>query len=214
MSANESSQTPASLTSASLRMALEQAVARLVALDPVVGQRLEALNGQVLQVESTLPAFCFYIRFGKQPLLFTTYEGEPDCTLTGTAIELLRVALHEQPLLLLPSTDVVLTGSNELLQTAAAIVREADFDWEGALAEYTGGIMAHLIGSMVRSGQRAISRASEQAVVNLPEFVQEELRLLPPKGEVEAFQDDLNQLQLATDRLRARVERLAEKAEE
>ena len=59
-----------------------------------------------------------------------------------------------------------------------------------------------------------MNRAADQMAVNLPEFVQEELRLLPPRGEVEAFQDDLNQLLLATDRLRARVERLAEKTKE
>ncbi len=203
----EASSNPCLITAA-MRIALEQAAARLVSLDPVVGQRLQALDGQVLQLQSTLPAFNLFIRFSGQPDVLAVYEPQPDCVVTGTALDLLRVALDDQPLLLLPRTDVVLTGNNQLLQSVSDIMREADIDWEGFIAQHTGGVIAHLLGQAARRGQRIVAGGTRRAMTNLPEVIQEELRVLPPSGEVDAFRDDLDQLRLAADRLQARVERL------
>ncbi len=197
-----------SMINVTLRMALEQAVERVIRLDPVVASRLQALDGQILHICASLPAFTLSVRFGEKPMFLAQYEDEPDCTLTGSSTELLRLALAKDPMAFLPQSDIILSGNSELLNTAAAIVREADFDWEGCIAQYTGGIVAHALGSVVRHGHKAASKTTATILTNLPEFIQEELQLLPATGEVEAFMDDLDQLRLATDRLQARVKKL------
>ncbi|CAM3540240.1 ubiquinone biosynthesis accessory factor UbiJ [Parendozoicomonas haliclonae] len=197
-----------SMPGVAARMAFEQAAARIIQLDTVTAQRLQALDDRVLQVSSTTPVLDIYVRMGEKPTILAVWEHEVDCRLEGSAVELMRLALSDEPLVFLQQSGITLTGNSDLLNTAAAIAREADFDWEGQLAKYTGGIFAHMLGSVVRSGHRSARKTADIMLTNLPEFIQEELRVLPPVGEVDAFREDLDELRLAADRLQARVARL------
>ena len=191
-----------------VRMALEKAVASLIAHDAVTARNLQALDGQVLQINVTTPATTLFVRFGEKPAFLGTCEQKADCELSGSAGSLVRLAVADDPMAFLHQNDISLSGDNSLLMAASAIVREADIDWEQMLAQYTGGVVAHLVGSVFRQGQSTIKDIHKTFVTNLPEFLQEELRVLPPSGQTEAFREDLDELRLATDRLQARVQRL------
>ena len=197
-----------SMPATAVRMALEKAVASLVAHDVVTARSLAALDGQVLQINIVSPAMVFYVRFGEKPAFLGTCEQKADCELSGSAGSLVRLALADDPMAFLHQSDITLSGDNSLLIAASAIIREADIDWEQMVAQYTGGMVAHLMGSVFRQGQSTVKNIRDTFVTNLPEFLQEELRVLPPSGQIEGFREDLDELRLAADRLQARVQRL------
>ncbi|MTI15490.1 ubiquinone biosynthesis accessory factor UbiJ [Sansalvadorimonas verongulae] len=198
-----------SMPGVAVRMALEKAVASLIAHDAVTARNLRALDGKILQVQVSAPALNLFVRFGEKPALLGSYEQEPDCLVSGPAVSLARLALTDDPMASLQQNNMTLSGDSSLLEAASVIVREADIDWEGLLSQYTGGVVAHLVGSVFRQGRNTVKDSCDTLLANLPEILQEELRLLPPSGQTEAFREDLDELHLATDRLQARVERLS-----
>ncbi|WP_281646075.1 SCP2 sterol-binding domain-containing protein [Parendozoicomonas sp. Alg238-R29] len=191
-----------------VRMALEKATASLIAYDVVTARSLQKLDGKILQVNSVTPAIALFVRFGEKPEFLAACEQEADCVLSGSAVSLLRLALSDAPMAFLQQEDIVLSGDSGLLIAASAIIREADIDWEQMISQYTGGVLAHFMGAAFRQGDMAARGVHRTVVSNLPEYLQEELRLLPPSGQTEAFYADLSDLRLATDRLQARIEHL------
>ncbi|MCL6270607.1 SCP2 sterol-binding domain-containing protein [Sansalvadorimonas sp. 2012CJ34-2] len=201
-----------SMPGVAVRTALEKAVAKVIELDVVTARRLGELDGQVLQVCCTLPELTFYIRFRESVLdLLAVCEESVTASLKGSALELLGLTLADDPMAQLQKGDIELSGSSDLLLMLAGILRESDFDWEALIARHTGGVIAHAIGSVARAGAETTRHLTDAILANLPEYLQEELRLLPATGEVEAFQEDLDDMRLAVDRVEARIQRLTNK---
>ena len=203
-----------SMPGVAVRVALEKAVARIIELDVVTARRLGELDGQVLQICSTLPPLEFFIRFRGAGLdLLTVCEDPVTASLKGTAAELLKLTLADEPMAQLQQCDIELSGSSDLLLMLAGILQEAEFDWEALLAQHTGGIIAHALGTVARTTAETSRHIADTFLATLPEYLQEELRLLPASGEVEAFQEDLDDMRLAADRLEARIQQLTKKSD-
>ncbi len=197
------------------RMALEQGLKQVLKLDPVTARRFAELKGQVLQVASTSPAVDIWLVFTEEGIeLRACHESEADCVIRGTAPALARLAVSDEPMATLFNEGITLTGNSDLLLTVSTIVKHSEFDWEALLARYSGGIAAHAVGQVSRVSAALFGDVATTARLNLSEYLQEELRVLPPKNEVSAFRDDLDTLRLAADRLQARVDRLTAKTQQ
>ena len=124
-----------SMPGVAVRLALEKAVARVVELDTVTAKRLGELDGQVLQITSTLPELTFYLRFRAEGLDILAVSEEPvSASLKGASTELFRLLLAEEPLVQLQQGHLELSGNTELLLMLAGILQEAEFDWEMLVA--------------------------------------------------------------------------------
>lgn len=191
------------------RMALEQGLKQVLRLDPVTARRFAGLKGRVLQVACTSPPVDIWLVFTQEGIeLQACHEPEADCVIRGSALALIRLAVSDEPMTTLFNEGITLTGHSDLLLTVSTIVRHSEFDWEALLARYTGGIIAHAAGQVSRAGATLAGDMLTAARLNLTEYLQEELRVLPSGNEVKAFRDDLDMLQLAADRLQAKVGRL------
>jgi len=85
---------------------------------------------------------------------------------------------------------------------------EIDIDWEGHLAHFTGDVVAHQIGSLVREGQAFKERITSSLRRNVTEYLQEEVRLCPPSEELRDFFNDVDDLSLRSERLTAHINQL------
>ena len=205
----------ASMPGTAARMALEQGLRQIMKLDPVTAKRFAALNGQVLKVACTSPDMDIWLVFTEEGIeLRACYEWVEECVICGTASALLKLVVSDNPMKTLCSEGITLAGKSELLLSIATIMKQSEFDWEALLARYSGGIAAQAIGQVGRVGAALFGDVATTARLNLSDYLQEELRILPPKNEVDAFRDDLHGLRLAVDRLQARVERLMAKAQQ
>jgi len=192
-----------------LGAALETAVNGVLALDPETRERLAELRGRVIAFEIVGLGATLYLIPGVDRLnVYTHHEGMPDTTLRGSPLGLLSMGLAENAGDSFFAGDVSLDGDVELGSRFREILDGLDIDWEEHLSRLTGDVVAHKAGELLRGalawGGKAIDTLSRDGA----EYLQEERRDLPSRGEVEDFLDDVDTLRSDADRLAARVERL------
>ncbi len=197
-------------TPALLLAAVEQALGRYLALDPEAGGRIAGLYGKVVCIELRGFDVRLFLAPGPEGIqVLGEYEGEPDTTLSGTPLALARMGL--------PDTDsadelfaggVEIRGDTELGQRFGALLKGVDIDWEEHLSSVVGDLVAHQVGNAVRGGMRWGAQTRETLGLDVKEYLQEELRLLPVRPEVEAFLGEVDSLRDDVERLAARMDRL------
>ena len=101
-----------------------------------------------------------------------------------------------------------MTGDTELGQQVKKLFDEMDIDWEGHLAHFTGDVVAHQIGSFVRKGMAFKKQFDESMRQNVTEYLQEELRIVPSRNELDDFFTEVDELSLSVERLQAHVNQL------
>jgi ubiquinone biosynthesis protein UbiJ len=195
-----------------LTAALEKALDHYLSLDPDVAARLAPLTGKVLEVELRGIDLHFYLLpAGHRIQVQGHYEGTPDACLRGAPLSLARLALSEQGRRTLFSGAVELEGDTELGQQLQDILNAVDIDWEELLARLTGDVVAHQAGNAARSAQQWAGKARDSLTLDLADYLHEETRQVPARGEVERFVAEVDTLRSDIERLAARVRRLQDK---
>ena len=193
---------------------LETALNGYLGLDPVTRQRLAALHGRTVGVEMAGLGLTLFFTADEAGVLqvYGRHEGEPDCWLRGTPLDLLRAGDHAKGPDQLFSQRVRIEGDSALAQRFGAILADVDIDWEEHLSRIVGDVAAHEVGSAARAARDFGQRTGRTAEQNLREYLQEESRLLPTRYEAKEFLDAVDALRDDVERLAARVERLRNRA--
>lgn len=189
---------------------LEEALNRYVALDPEARQRLAPLHGRVIALHLRGLELTLYLvpDHGGRLQVLGRIAGAPDCTLSGSPIDLLRSGDTADGARQLFAGHVSLGGDTDLAQRFGNILATLDVDWEEQLARLTGDLVAHQAGRAARRSAAYLDRGLATARDNLGEYLTEELRVLPARAEVEAFHAGVATLRDDLERLQARVARL------
>jgi ubiquinone biosynthesis protein UbiJ len=191
---------------------LESLLNQYLSLDPEIAIKLSSLHGKVIAIElSGTGATLFFIpdQNGRLQLL-SQFEGDADCTISGTPLNLLRNTLTDST----DSTftgDILIQGNSSLAQEFTQTLKRIDVDWEEQLSRLTGDIIAHQAGTTFRNSSSWVKRNLNSSGLNLQEYLQEELRLLPGELELDNFYRDVDTLREDMDRLSARIQRLKNK---
>jgi len=188
---------------------LEEAINRYLALDPDARAAMARLHGRVIAFEvSGLEKTFYLIPSHARVQLLAHYEGDPDCRLRGTPLALARMKDQRASSGQLFTGEVEISGDTELAHQIGKILGGMEIDWEEQLSHYTGDLLAHHIGNLVRDvgqwGQKSLSTLS----LDLQEYLQEELRLLPLRPEIESFLDTVDRTRDDVERLEARIRQL------
>jgi ubiquinone biosynthesis protein UbiJ len=189
---------------------LETALNRYLGLDPATGERLAALDGRVIALElrglTLKPVFRVQ---GRRIALLDDPGLQPDTVLRGTPFGIARLGLGRGNAAgTLFSGDVEIGGDVETGQAFKAVLDAIDIDWEEQLARYTGDVVAHQAGNAARGAGRWLDHARLTAEQNLSEFLQEEMRVLPTRIEIENHIEAIDRLAMDAERLEARLQRL------
>ena len=194
---------------AAFTAALENAANAYLRLDPTSLTKLAHLQGKVVAVELRGLNQTLYLRPDGQGLMVQShYEGEADATLSGTPIAFAELSLSHNPNRVLFRGDVEISGDIKLGQDFKRIIDGLDVDWEEVLSQYTGDIIAHKMGSLLREMNQWGKNALTTLGQNGAEYFQQESFDLPFKEEVQPFLKEVNQVRDDVERLAARVARL------
>jgi len=190
--------------------ALETAVNRALALDPIGSQALQKLQGKVFQFSCTAPELdVFLMPEAGRIRLMGYWDGDVTTAIRGSGSDFAELAASEDPASALINGALELRGDSAPLLELQRILAGLDMDWEAPLVNVFGDIAGHQIAESLRGVLGWGLQARASLTRQLGEFIHEEARLSPPRQEVEDFYTDLEQLNHRVDRLQARLRRLA-----
>lgn len=186
---------------------------RLLRLDPQTLRRLGDIEGHV---------FCVQIlaaqdRVGGQWYFFPSeggfrirreFDGKPDVTIAGTLPSFIRMVGGERAAGVIRSGHMQISGDLELGQRFQGVLKEFDVDWEEILSARVGDILAHKLVRSANAFERWRRLAAETLRADAREYLEEELRLLPRREQVDSFLAEVDRLRGDVDRLAARIARL------
>jgi ubiquinone biosynthesis protein UbiJ len=196
--------------SAGISRSLESAFNRYLHLDPAAGARLAGLDGRVIALELRGLDLVVVFRVQDQDIaIIDEPDRKPDTVLRGTPLGITRLGFGRGNATgTLFSGDVEISGDVETGQAFKAVLDAIDIDWEEQLARFTGDMIAHRLGNATRHAGRWLDHTRLTLEQDLSEYLQEELRVVPTRIEIENLIEDIGRLGMDTDRLEARLKLL------
>ena len=191
---------------------LEATLNRALTLDAHTQSAIAALEGQCVGVElrGANIALTISVRDGRL-VVGPHWEKPADLNLRASPASLVSFALRRSTDSPLPPGKVDISGDAELARRMEKLMRDFQPDIEEAFAKTFGDVLGVPLG---RALQRAFAwtRNSARALAqDSAEFLREESRDLVAPAEMEQFLDDVDATRERTDRLDARVQRLAQR---
>jgi ubiquinone biosynthesis protein UbiJ len=189
---------------------LESALNRVVALDPATREQLAALDGRRVGIElrGTGIALALGVEAGRVRVA-PLWERAGDLNLRAAPGSLLAFALRRGEESMLPPGRVDVSGDAELARRLEKLFRDFRPDIEEAFAKTFGDVAGVPLANAMR-GAFAWSRESAGALLqDGAEFLRDETRDLLAPAEMDAFLDDVDALRDRSERLAARLARLA-----
>lgn len=197
--------TPAS----TLAAALESALDLYLKQDPGALQRCAEMDGKVIALDVTGLDLSLYFMPGADGILVAGhYEDEPDTRLRASPLGFARLSLGPREDALFEGA-VDIQGDTDTGEQFQDILSAVDWDWEEQLSRITGDVIAHQTGKLARKVTQFINNSHNTLQQDVSEYLQEEVRLLPARTEVDYFLEEVDQLRADVDRLSARVDRLS-----
>lgn len=196
--------------SSGINRSLESAFNHYLGLDQAAGARMAGLDGRVIALELRgLDLMLVFRVQGRGIAIIDDPDQIPDTVLRGTPLGITRLGFGRGNATgTLFSGDVEISGDVETGQTFKAVLDAIDIDWEEQLARLTGDVLAHQLGNAARHTSRWLDHARLTLEQDLSEFLQEELRVVPTRIEIENLIEDISRLGMDADRLDMRLRRL------
>ena len=192
------------LTPAVIAAGLETALNPVLRLDPDTQARLAALEGKVIAIEPEGLGLTVYLLPGARGVrVLDQYAGEPTVRIRGTPLALARQWRGQQS-----PGGITVEGDAAVGREFQTALAQLDIDWEEQLSRLVGDAAAHQAGRFWRELQAWSRRTGDILRRDGGEYLQRELRVLPPRPAVEQFLSAVDTLREDADRLAARIERL------
>lgn len=192
-----------------LTSVLESTTNAYLRLAPESLEQLGRLQGKVIALHLRgLEKTLYLIPSPAGMMLQSHFEGEPDAMLSGTPIAFAELSTSANANRVLFKGDVKISGDLRLGQDFKRILDEMDIDWEEVLSKYTGDVVAHKVGDLLRGASQWGKDALQIMGQNATEYLQQESLDLPTKEETAPFITNVDTLRDDVERLEARVARL------
>jgi len=189
---------------------LQFAINQALSLDTSIAPKLTALDKKVIKIIIMPLHVTFFMTFESGSLILNdTHTGIIDTTIQSSPIGLIRLSLlPTSKVRSLFNDEISLSGDAELGQQIKQVFDQIDIDWEAHLASFTGDVIAHQVGNMVRGGFAFKQQLKKSMQGNVTEYLQEEARAFPPREEINDFFDDIDRLISDVERIEAHINQL------
>ncbi|MEO8747864.1 MAG: SCP2 sterol-binding domain-containing protein [Rhodanobacter sp.] len=190
---------------------LQTALNHALALDPDAQQQLAALNGKSVQLYLRGPEMTFAVRVAAGQLQVGRARADESLRVTTTPGVLLGVALSRGSDNIAPG-KVEIAGDAGLARRVETLLSTFAPDFEEAFTRLFGDVLGVPI---ARATQQTLHHTRDTAVhlrEDTADWLRDEARLALGPGEVEGFLDGVDVVRERSDRLLARVTRLAARA--
>ncbi|MGL4859828.1 MAG: ubiquinone biosynthesis accessory factor UbiJ [Enterobacteriaceae bacterium] len=192
---------------------LEQALNHQLYRDRALQMPRQRLVGKVLQLEFSEISAPLTLLFSEQRVdLQSAWQGESDCRVTVSILQLGRLRDRRQLTDMISSGDLKVQGDPQVIQLWAALLEAAEWDLAEFLSPWLGDIAAQGISQcasqVVRTGRQLVMRQKEY----LAQALTEEWKLLPGALEIAAFNDQVSEQAERLTALTARLDKMEHQA--
>ena len=194
----------------SLLSAAEIGSNRLLALDQGTLQGCAELQGHCIAIDITDLDVQLYCHPGNWGLRLSRNPParDVDATISGRLMALVNLATETDKLSTSIRERVSFNGNVALAQKAQALLAGIDIDWEEALAQHSGDVLAFQIHQRARQFGQWLQGSAESVLQTSSEYLREEARLSPTQVEFDQFQSRLTALKNDVARSEARLQHL------
>jgi ubiquinone biosynthesis protein UbiJ len=197
----------------SLLVAAEIGGNRLLAYDEVALRGCLEMQGHCIAIDIVDLNFQLYchpgdwgIRLSREPP-----ARDVDATISGRLMALVNLASLDDKISTSIQERVSFNGNVSLAQKMQQVLADLDIDWEEALAERTGDVLAFQIHQRARNLGEWLRQSADSLLQTSSEYLREEARLSPTMVEFDVFQSRLTELKHDVARSEIRLQLLLEK---
>lgn len=197
------------LFTAALIGTAEISLNQLLQKDPKTLKQLERLSGKIIRIDMRQPIICVTLVPSAEGIdLLLQSEATADLVLSGQSSDFLQMLYSSSPDEKLFGKGIDVEGDTGLATQFSQLLKDFSIDWEAWLGDMIGDTAAQPISQFIHQQRQALTKASHSLQANGIEYIQEELRILPPRPEVEELMESIDQLRDDAERLEARVQAL------
>lgn len=194
--------------------ALEQALNRVLALDPDTRAAISKLDQRRIQLVLEAPAIALEISVdGDQLRVGPVQDGEADLGIRST----ISGALSQLPFFrssnAAPVGKMRINGDAELARQLQSLARNFDPDWDKPFAEVFGVVIGPQISKAMREAFKQGLVVAKKFSQDGVDFLTEESRDVVSGAEQAAFNEDVDDLRDRAERVLARFEKLKQSQE-
>ncbi len=188
---------------------LESAINKIINSDQVTAQSLSKLSGKVFQfVVSDAPISFYLLPYENGIQLQRQHMADADTVFQGSLQNFKNLATTEDKSSQFFGNGIQISGDSQLATQLQKIIANADIDWQGLTAQFTGDLLAHQLANILKASSRQLKITQQSLTLNIAEYLQEEIHTLPARAEVEGFIIEVDDAQQSTQRLEARLDLL------
>ena len=197
----------------SLLAAAEIGGNRLLAYDELALVGCREMQGCCIAIDITDLDFTLYCHPGDWGIRLSRNPPghDVDATISGRLMALINLASMDDKISTSIQERVSFQGDVALAQKMQKILTGLDIDWEEALAQRTGDVLAFQIHQRARNLGAWLLQSADSLLQTSSEYLREEKRLSPTIVEFELFQSRLTELKHDVARSEARLTRLLER---
>jgi ubiquinone biosynthesis protein UbiJ len=185
---------------------LDWASSQLLGLDPEVQSELSQFAGKIIKIELVGPDLCIFCQPSHAGLqILSSSTASPDAIIRGTPMSLAMMGIHQKFSWVSKPLGVEIQGDAELVHELMLLMKKFRIDWEEMIAQVMGDRVAHQVGSSLRAAKDYGTDVAQRFQSSAVDYIQEEIRLLPPQEEVNDFMSDVDELRDRVERLLAQV---------
>ncbi len=193
--------------------AAEIGLNRLLALDEVALAGCREMQGHCIAIDITDLGFQLYCHPGSWGIRLSSQPPprEVDASISGRLMALANLASQDDKVSTSIQEGVSFNGNVALAQRLQRLLADLDIDWEEALAQRTGDVLAFQIHQRARRMRDWFGRSADSLLQTTSEYLREEARVSPTQVEFDLFQSRLGGLRHDVARAEVRLEKILEK---
>jgi ubiquinone biosynthesis protein UbiJ len=197
----------------SLLAAAEIGGNRLLAFDEVALKGCHEMQGYCIAIDIIDLDFQLYCHPGDWGIRLSRNPParDVDATISGRLMALFNLAALDDKVSTSIQERVSFNGNVSLAQKMQKVLAGLDIDWEEALAEHSGDVLAFQIHHRARNLGAWLRQSADSLLQTSSEYLREEARLSPTSVEFDVFQSELSVLKHDVARSEIRLQQLLDK---
>jgi ubiquinone biosynthesis protein UbiJ len=191
---------------------IEFALNQLVKSDQHLKSIVHKFDDQLLEIHTTVPAAFICVHFNNGIRLSAISSNDlgvtPTARVSSKATSLLSLLLTTPGSAALSNPEIEISGDAQFVQAIFQNLKNLDLRWDDLLAPWLGDHPTHLAKTSRDSIRQWSAQSKTSMSASLSDYLREESKLLPVRGQLDQFNSAMDDLKLRIDRAKARIERL------